>query len=106
MLNMEQSSEEVRQNMIRKRKIFFIMPVIRHYIAIFVTFFFFLVYHRTGSLLPFKTKVASISARYHMHFLDAYHTRIHAICIRSFWFYFIKMAIGTVITYDLCKFKV
>ena len=42
MLNMEQSSEEVHQNMIRKRKIFFIMPVIRHYIAIFVTFFFFI----------------------------------------------------------------
>ena len=47
---MEQSSEEVHQNMIRKRKIFFIMPVIRHYIAILVTFFFYLVYHRTGSL--------------------------------------------------------
>ena len=50
---MEQSSEEVRQNMIRKRKIFFIMPVIRHYIAIFVTFFFFYKYpppHRLGFL--------------------------------------------------------
>ena len=47
---MEQSSEEVHQNMIRKRKIFFIMPVIRHYIAIFVTFFFF--YKSTIVCLP------------------------------------------------------
>ena len=39
---MEQSSEELNWNMIKKRKIFLLFFAIRHYIAIFVTFFFFL----------------------------------------------------------------
>lgn len=50
MLNMEQSSEELHWNMIKKKKNLFLIPVIRPYIAIFVTFFFFYKYppHRLG----------------------------------------------------------